>query len=155
MLEKRLDMTDKELRKLRRQDLLELLVEQSKEAAKFQGERDDKQAELSQILESYERLKGKLDEKDELIEKLKGRLDEKDAAIEAAEIQSEETLTRLKGKLDEKDALLEKLKNRLDQKDEKIKQLEDEVEKARSDKWQEMDDSGFTSEIIEKIKTLF
>ena len=105
-------MTDKDLRKLRRQDLLELLVEQSREAARFQSERDDKQAELSQILESYERLKKKLDEKDAQIEKLKGRLDEKDA-------------------------LLDKLKKRLDLKDAKIENLEAEVEKVRSGKWKE------------------
>lgn len=123
-------MTDKDLRKLRRQDLLELLVEQSREAARLQSERDDKQTELSQILESYERLKKKLNEKDVQIEKLKGRLDEKDA-------------------------LLNKLKKRLDEKDEMIENLEAEIEKARSGKWKEMDDSEFTSEIITKIKTLF
>ncbi len=155
VLEKRLGMTDKELRKLRRQDLLELLVEQSREATRFQSERDGKQAELSKILESYERLKGKLDEKDALIEKLKGRLDEKDALMEADKLEAEETLTRLKAKLDEKDVLLEKLKKRLDQKDEKLEQLEAEVEKAHSHKWKEMDECDFTSEIIAKIKTLF
>ncbi len=94
-------MTDKELRRLRRQDLLELLLEQSKEAARFQMESDKKQQELSRILESYERLKGKLDDKDAVIEKLKGRLDEKDS-------------------------LIEKLKKRLDNKDEKIEKLEKE-----------------------------
>ncbi len=101
ILGKRLNMTDKELRRLRRQDLLELLLEQSKEAARFQMESDKKQQELSRILESYERLKGKLDDKDAVIEKLKGRLDEKDS-------------------------LIEKLKKRLDNKDEKIEKLEKE-----------------------------
>lgn len=65
-------------------------MEQSREAARLQQERDEKQAELLQILESYERLKEKLDEKDALIEKLKGRLDEKDAAMEAEQMQAEE-----------------------------------------------------------------
>ena len=89
ILGKRLNMTDKELRRLRRQDLLELLLEQSKEAARFQMESDKKQQELSRILESYERLKGKLDDKDavieSLIEKLKKRLDNKDEKIEKLE----------------------------------------------------------------------
>lgn len=92
-------MTDKELRKLRRQELLELLVAQSKEAARFKTELDEKTEELSGVLESLDRLKEKLNDKDESIEKLKGRLDEKDALIE-----------KLKGRLDEKDALIEKLK---------------------------------------------
>lgn len=92
-------MTDKELRKLRRQELLELLVAQSKEAARCKTELDKKTEELSGVLENLDRLKEKLNDKDESIEKLTGRLDEKDALIE-----------KLKGRLDEKDALIKKLK---------------------------------------------
>ena len=91
-------MTDKELRKLRRQDLLELLVEQSREAARLKAAFEEKEEDLSQFIESYERLKGKLDEKDELIEKLKHRLNEKDAQKEEAASSAEETFNRLKEK---------------------------------------------------------
>lgn len=93
-------MTDKELRKLRRHELLELLIVQSKEMAGFKTELDEKTEKLTELGESYERLKGKLDEKDELIEKLKERLDEKDALI-----------GKLKERLDEKDILIKKLKD--------------------------------------------
>ena len=112
-------MTDKELRRLRRQDLLQLLVEQSREAARLQTETDEKNEEIAQLNESLERLKGKLDEKDAQLERLKERLNEKDALLE-----------KLKQRLNEKDALLEKLKSRLDEKDTAIGELERRLELA-------------------------
>ncbi len=74
-------MTEKEFHKLRRRDLLQLLVTQGKENIQLQEELDITRGELEQSQESNGRLKAKLDEKDALIEKLKGRLDEKDAKI--------------------------------------------------------------------------
>ncbi len=74
-------MTEKDLHKLRRQDLLQLLLAQSREVAGQQErirELEDSEASLQAL---SERLKGKLNEKDALIEKLKGRLDEKDFLI--------------------------------------------------------------------------
>lgn len=147
-------MTDKELRKLRRQDLLELLVEQSKETGRLATELGEKEAELTEAQEGNERLKGKLDEKDALIEKLKSRLDEKDAQMAEETARSEEILARLKGKLDEKDALIEKLRARLDSRDEKIEMLEAEAVKLRSERWKEMKDSGLPPELLSTIKTL-
>ncbi len=116
-------MTEKELRKLHRQDLLELLVEQSREASRLSAALDEKEQECREITENNERLKAKLDEKDaglaqhtaasgEQLESLKGKLDEKDAQME-----------KLKGRLDEKDAQIEKLKPRLDEKDARIEKL--------------------------------
>lgn len=153
-LETRIGMTDKELRKLRRQDLLELLVEQSKETGRLATELGEKEAELTEAQEGNERLKGKLDEKDALIEKLKSRLDEKDAQMAEETARSEEILARLKGKLDEKDALIEKLRARLDSRDEKIEMLEAEAVKLRSERWKEMKDSGLPPELLSTIKTL-
>ena len=75
--------------------------------------------------------------------------------MEEAASSAEETFNRLKEKLNEKDALIDKLKGRLDQKDEQIQKLESDLEKAQSQKWREMDDSDFTTEILAKIKTLF
>ena len=74
-------MTEKELHRLRRQDLLQLLLSQSREVAE-QGDRIQELEGHEQELEALtEKLKGRLNEKDELIEKLKARLDEKDALI--------------------------------------------------------------------------
>jgi hypothetical protein len=73
-------MTEKELRKLRRQDLLQLLVLQSKETSELQ-------ARVDELAAGYERLKGKLDEKDETIERLKDRLDEKDETIAQLQVE--------------------------------------------------------------------
>jgi len=75
------DMTDRELRRLRRQDLLQMLLAQSRESVRLQTELDEKDKDLHLLQENYERLKKKLDEKDAQIEKLKGRLDHKDNEI--------------------------------------------------------------------------
>ena len=74
-------MTEKEFHKLRRRDLLQLLVAQGKENLQLQGEFDETSAQLQQMQETNERLKARLNEKDALIDKLKGRLDQKDARI--------------------------------------------------------------------------
>ena len=82
-------MTDKELHKLRRQDLLQLMLEQGKETLALQMEFNEINAEYIQVKAGYDRLKEKLDEKDAVIEKLKKRLDEKDAVIEKLKKQLE------------------------------------------------------------------
>ncbi|MCI8674701.1 MAG: hypothetical protein HFI89_14655 [Lachnospiraceae bacterium] len=132
-------MTEKDLRRLRRQDLLQLLVEQSKEAARLQAESEGKSEELAQLNESCERLKGKLDEKDVQLERLKEKLNEKDAVLE-----------KLKERLNEKDALLEKLKGRLDEKDALIGDLEKRLEVLQSDRWEKLDSDGMVTDIIAK-----
>lgn len=74
-------MTEKELHRLRRQDLLQLLLAQGKETAALQARMEETCEELNNVQTNNERLKEKLNEKDALIEKLKQRLDEKDAKI--------------------------------------------------------------------------
>jgi|GEM_PF-2812496 len=76
-------MTDKELRKLRRQDLLQLLLAQSREVARQQELGDELRGEYEQQQETDRRLKDKLDEKDAQLERLKKKLDQKDAEIAA------------------------------------------------------------------------
>nr|WP_304968919.1 hypothetical protein [uncultured Acetatifactor sp.] len=147
-------MTEKELRKLHRQDLLELLVEQSREASRLSAALDEKEQECREITENNERLKAKLDEKDaglaqhtaasgEQLESLKGKLDEKDAQIE-----------KLKGRLDEKDAQIGKLREQTDRREEKIEKLEAEMEKLRAIKWREMKESGLPTELMSRLKAL-
>ena len=91
-------MTEKELHKLRRQDLLQLLLLQSKEVQEQQETIDKLRESEEEYRSGFERLKHKLDEKDEQIERLKHRLDEKDAQIK-----------KLIGRLDEKDAIISEL----------------------------------------------
>lgn len=122
-------MTEKELRKLHRHDLLELLVEQSRETARLNAALREREEQLGEALEGNGRLKDKLNEKDELVEKLKARLNGKDEEIAEKEAESEEQLLRLKEKLNEKDTLVEKLKSRLDEKDAQIA----EEKKAREE----------------------
>ena len=52
-------MTEKELRKLNRHDLLELLVEQSREASRLGASLKEREDELAQALGSNGRLKEK------------------------------------------------------------------------------------------------
>ena len=67
-------MTEKELHKLRRQDLLQMLLSQSREAARQQADLDRLDGMLTQTQESNQRLREKLAEKDAQLEKLTGRL---------------------------------------------------------------------------------
>ena len=147
-------MTEKELRKLNRHDLLELLVEQSREASRLGASLKEREDELAQALGSNGRLKEKLDEKDALVEKLKGRLDEKDVQLAEETAVREEQLKRLKEKLNAKDGLIDKLREQTDRRDEKNERLETEIERLRSDRWKEMKESGLWPELLERLKTL-
>lgn len=91
------DMTEKELHRLRRQDLLQLLLSQGKEALTLQTKLSNANSALIQTKAGYDRLKEKLDEKDALIEKLKGRLDAKDVRI--SELKAELEALRLSRKI--------------------------------------------------------
>ncbi len=95
-------MTEKELHRLRRQDLLQLLLSQGKEALALQAKLNNTGAALIQTKAGYDRLKEKLNDKDALIEKLKGRLDDKDVRI--GELQTELEALRLRRKIDLEEA---------------------------------------------------
>lgn len=96
-LEVRSDMTEKELHRLHRQDLLQLLLSQGKEALALQTKLNEVNTTLIQTQTGYERLKDKLDDKDALIEKLKRKLDRKDARIR--ELEKELRALRLNRKI--------------------------------------------------------
>lgn len=67
-------MADRELKKLRRRELLQMLLVQCEETEKYTKEAKELRAELDDLTERYERLIGKLNIKDE-------RLNQKDAKI--------------------------------------------------------------------------
>ncbi len=96
-------MTDKDLHKLSREDLLKLMLAQSKELTRQKTIVSKMTTTAEENTASIDRLKAKLDEKDETIERLKGRLNEKDALLE-----------KLKKSLDDKDKLLEEKQEELD-----------------------------------------
>lgn len=73
-------MADKELRRLKRGELLEMLLMQCREMERLQREADEMKKQFAEMAESYGRLKKKLDVKDE-------RLNQKDAKI--AQLSSE------------------------------------------------------------------
>ena len=123
-------MTEKELRKLGRHDLLELLVEQSREAARLDAALQEKEEEFRKASEGNERLKEKLNEKDELIEKLKGRLDQKDAEMAQRAAGIEETMEA------------------------KIEALEAEAARLRSEGWKELQESNLPAELLTRLKAL-
>ena len=100
-------MTEKELHRLRRGDLLHLLVTQGREAAALHQELEEAQTRIDDLEAGLERLKVKLNEKDELIEKLKGRLDQKDARIKALEEEMEAWKTSRRIELEEAGSIAE------------------------------------------------
>lgn len=78
-------MTNKELQKLGRRELLQLLLDQAKEAERLGKLLKENDEHLKQLEESYERLRDRLDKKDAQIHQLK---DELKAAQEKAEMAS-------------------------------------------------------------------
>ncbi len=76
-------MTDRELKKLRRSDLLEMLIEQKKAtaaaeklAADEKAAREETQKQLEELDATYQRLRRKLDDKDQKIHELRAALEE-------------------------------------------------------------------------------
>ena len=67
-------MTEKDLRKLGRQDLLQMLVTQSREVARQRAALKELEISLNEADENTDKLRNRLDEKDETIERLKERL---------------------------------------------------------------------------------
>lgn len=67
-------MTNKELQKLGRRELLQLLLNQAKETERLTGELAETQAQLQELSETYERLREKLNHKDERIHDLEETL---------------------------------------------------------------------------------
>lgn len=127
-------MTEKEFHKLRRRDLLQLLVAQGKENLQIQAELDETSSQLAQLQEGYERLKAKLDEKD---------------------ASFGEVNDRLKARLDEKDALIEKLKGRLDAKDARIHELREQMEEWLASRRIELEDAGSIAEAALRLNGIF
>lgn len=76
-------MTEKELHRLRRQDLLQLLLLQSKEVTELQTKLTDQIARANALEDSNERIKARLNEKDATITHLVKRLNQKDERIAA------------------------------------------------------------------------
>ena len=137
-------MTEKELHKLRRHDLLQLLLAQGREAAQLQAQIDEMTGELNNLQEANNRFIGRMNDKDAQIEKLKGRLDEKDIQVE-----------KFKGRLKEKDDQIDKLKSRLDQKDIQIGELRKVIEEYRSGRIFEMDGKISIADVAQKLEGIF
>ena len=79
---KRANDSGKELQKLTRQDLLSLLLDQTREVDRLRDELVLAQNATNELNAFAERLKAKLDDKDAQISHLKARLDDKDVALQ-------------------------------------------------------------------------
>ena len=124
-------MTEKELHKLTRQDLLELLLAQSKEVARQQTTMQAMETEREQTKADFDRLKAKLNHKDTQIERLKGKLDQKDRTIASLEKQMEEWRAGKRSELmlqvDQIRASAERMKRALRQKEGQIQELKQQL----------------------------
>lgn len=120
-------LTEKELHRMKRADLLALLLAQGREAATLQTQLDS--------------ANGALADSQELVARLKTRLDEKDAQME-----------RLKGKLNEKDAQLDRLKSRLDAKDARIVSQAAQIAEYTSGRFLNMENVSSLNEITRRVE---
>lgn len=82
-------MTDKELQKLGRRELLQLMLDQAKETERLRGELAQANERAQAMDETFQRLRERLDEKDakiremgETYDRLRDRLNDKDAKIQ-------------------------------------------------------------------------
>lgn len=137
-------MTEKELHKLKRQEVLQLLFVQVREAEKLQKKLDETAERLQAAEGLCGRLKERLNEKDEQIEKLKERLNEKDAQI-----------GKLKERLDGKDGQISGLKERLDHKDEQIHDLRIVLEELQKEKLEGLQEPGSIAEAALELSGIF
>ena len=80
-------MTDRELHKLGRRDLLQLMLESAREAEKSRNQLKETENQLAALKKNYERLRKRLDDKDAQIHNLKDKLQ---AVRKQREIQLEE-----------------------------------------------------------------
>ena len=83
-------MADRELRSLKRRDLLQMLLAQCEETERLQNELDKRTVELENLQEAYERLKDKLNIKDERLNQKDSKIAELEDFIE--EIQSSKVI---------------------------------------------------------------
>lgn len=98
-------MTVKELQKLRRQELLQLLVEQGRAIALLKDEQEEKEQERLQFEDSNERLGRKVEEKDLMIEKLTGRLKNKEEKIAELKAEKEAWCSDRQAHLEQSDSI--------------------------------------------------
>ncbi len=98
-------MTVKELQKLRRQELLQLLVEQGRAIASLKDEQEEKEQERLQFEDSNDRLGKKVEEKDILIERLQGRLNKKEEQINELRAEKEAWCSDRQAHLEQSDSI--------------------------------------------------
>lgn len=95
-------MTDKELRKLSRQDLLQLLIAQGRDAAAVEEQLKETKYNEQRQFDSNERLRDRIADREETIEHLKEKLAGKDEKLnekdrEIAELKDQIEMLKAKG----------------------------------------------------------
>lgn len=100
-------MTEKEFSKLRRRDLLELLLSQIQEDERLERKVSAMMNRITSQEKTLNRLKDKLNEKDAQLEKLKGRLDDKDREIGILQETLEQERSSRRIELDEAGSIAE------------------------------------------------
>ncbi|MBR1862161.1 MAG: hypothetical protein IJ796_09965 [Lachnospiraceae bacterium] len=95
-------MTDKELRKLSRQDLLQLLIAQGRDAAAVEEQLKEAKYNEQRQFDSNERLRDRIADREETIEHLKEKLAGKDEKLnekdrEIAELKDQIEMLKAKG----------------------------------------------------------
>lgn len=150
-------MTDKELQKLGRGDLLKLLLEQVNTVEQTGRELEDLRDRAEDLEETYERLRERLDQKDARIHELQEAAQEleplRERAKEADRLEAE--LESSKERVRELNEVYERLRERLDQKDEKIRTLRDTLQAERENRNLDLAEVGSIAEAALKLNGVF
>lgn len=88
-------MADKQLRRLKRRELLQMLIMQCEETERLQREMEQANVRMKEMEESYERLKRKLDIKDEKLSQKDEKLRQKDEKLSQKDAQIAELNRRI------------------------------------------------------------
>lgn len=150
-------MTDKELQKLGRGDLLKLLLEQVNTVEQTGRELEDLRERAEDLEETYERLRERLNQKDARIHELQEAIQEleplRERAKEADRLEAE--LESSKERVRELNEVYERLRERLDQKDEKIRTLRDTLQAERENRNLDLAEVGSIAEAALKLNGVF
>lgn len=105
-------MTEKEFSKLRRRELLELLLMQTREQKQLEEQIDEKTKQIHDLQQSFSRLEDTMETNNALIADMREYQDEQ-----------EEVISRLKKRLDDKDVQIEELQIKLAERERLVRKL--------------------------------
>lgn len=117
-------MTEKELRGMRRKDLLRLLIEEGEEAIRCQNDIEKKEMEIQELNDrvnalnsQIETMQDKMEQYDHLIEERDSRIKNTEQLMQQILLDSEVQVGKAERKLSEKEEIIKQMKADMDEKE--------------------------------------